>query len=219
MDLPPPAPPPPAPAVARQHNGRAAGDEEADNRYAARPREKDLGALELVPLHTCDADMLVRVSALLSERWPKGDRGTSSQMAHSCDGFPVSLVLRESGGDPREPLGHVLLSRCLEDERGLLAESVLVAARLRGTGCGGRLMQLMHAFARARGFATIYLSTRDKRDFYLHLGYRPIDRLVTARKAASEGLDAEGLDKLKSVFGGGGAAAGGAQCVWLALTL
>jgi predicted N-acetyltransferase YhbS len=197
-------------------NGRVAGDEEENNRYVQRPRQRDTSAFRLVPLHECDAGMLERVSTLLSERWPKGDRGASSQMAHSCDAFPISLVLLESD-DAHEPLGHVLLSRCLEDERGLLAESVLVAAKLRGMGVGGRLMELMHAFARCKGFATVYLSTRDKRDFYVHLGYRPIERAVTARKAVSEGLDAEGIDKLKSVFGGGGAAGG--QWAWLAFNL
>jgi predicted N-acetyltransferase YhbS len=209
---PPPAPPPPVPVMAAK--GRVAGDEEENNRYVPRPRERDTRAFRLVPLHECDAGMLERVSTLLSERWPKGDRGASSQMAHSCDAFPTSLVLLESD-NAQEPLGHLLLSRCLEDDRGLLAESVLVAAKLRGMGVGGRLMELMHAYARSKGFATVYLSTRDKRDFYMHLGYRPIERAVTARKAVGEGLDAEGLDKLKSVFGTGG----GGQWAWLAFTL
>ncbi len=170
-------------------------------------------ALELVPLHNCAPGTLALVNALLSERWPKGDR-SSSQVARSCDAFPISLVLFEQGRRD-EALGHVLLSECCEDGAGLLAESVVVASRLRGMGIGRRLMELMHDYARKKGCERVYLSTKDKRDFYLHLGYLLIAKTVSARRAACENVGTEGLDKLKAVFGGNSTG----QWVWLAKEL
>lgn len=211
MDGPPlPPPPPPPPGVSKFAIERP-GDESDDNRFQKRCLDRQIEVV-LTPLHECASGMLERVFALLSERWPKSDRSTS-QIGRSCDSFPVSLVLFDRECES-EPLGHVLLSRCVEDELGLLAESVLVTHRLRGGGIGRKLMELMHEYARQRGFNTVYLSTRDKRDFYAHLGYVVCAPVTIASQITQERSSA--MIKLKDVFGG---ASAGPKFVWMKFDL
>lgn len=206
-----PLPPPPPPPPSLLSSGRV-GDESDDNRFQRKPLQR-LISVRLVPLHHCSAPMLEAVNQLLSERWPKTDR-SSSQIQNSCDAFPVSLVMLEEGGDGVDPLGHVLLSKCVEDPAGLVAESVLVASCLRGGGMGRRLMELMHSYAKSRGFGTIYLSTRDKRDFYAHLGY-VLCEPVSLASAVTAGEDrSNAMLKLKDVFGGAGS-----KFLWMKLKL
>ena len=52
-----------------------------------------------------------------------------------------------------------------------LIESVVISKDLRGLGLGRILMTQSHAYARRRGYSTVYLSTHDKQKFYAHLGY------------------------------------------------
>jgi predicted N-acetyltransferase YhbS len=205
-----PPPPPPRPPVLLIKD--VPGDESEDNRFQKRVFEKRID-VEICPLHECLPGTLDRVYALLSERWPKSDRSTS-QIAHSCSSFPTSLVLFEQKLTS-EPLGHVLLSRCVEDCFGLLAESVLVTERLRGGGLGRRLMELTHEYARVRGFKTVYLCSRDKRDFYGHMGYVSCNSVSVASAVTTGEERSSALNKLKDVFGGSSSG----KFVWMSLKL
>jgi len=58
-----------------------------------------------------------------------------------------------------------------------LLRSVMVDKTLRGIGLGKRLVMSMEDRARGRGLRQIYLLTNGAEDFFLALGYRPLDRL------------------------------------------
>lgn len=209
---PPPPPLPPA-AVAL----KSAGDEVDGNRYVRRP-QSDPRPVRLVALHRQQPphrhSMEEQVKRLLAEKWPKTDQVRDGQLARSCDALPLSLVLLMTVKEEEETeavVGHAMLLRCVEDAKGVIAESVLVAEHLRGMGYGGHLMRLMHEHAVNLGFETVYLSTRDKRDFYQHLGYE-LCEAVSPHSAASSRVDRDALERLKGAFGGGGAQS---QYVWL----
>jgi N-acetylglutamate synthase-like GNAT family acetyltransferase len=202
--FPPPPPPPPPPLLSPASQGvtdqQKVGDETDGNRYVRKAPERTVVAM-LTPIHKLGPAMPSAVIALLSEQWPKYDRLSFSQIGSSCESFPVSLVMQEEGTF-HVPIGHVLLSRCVEDAAGLLAESIVVSSKMRGTGLGRRLMELMHEYVRSRGFQTVYLATRDKRDFYSHLGYS-ICEPVTIASAVTAGEErSSAVSKLKDVFGG-----------------
>jgi len=57
------------------------------------------------------------------------------------------------------------------DGKGVLIESVIVDETCRGKGYGRLLMTESEKTAKSLGFVTIYLSTKDKDNFYRHLGY------------------------------------------------
>jgi N-acetylglutamate synthase-like GNAT family acetyltransferase len=109
-----------------------------------------------------------------------------------------------------------MLLRCVEDSEAVIAESVVVAERVRGRGYGRVIMELMHAQAQSLGFQTVYLCTRDKRDFYQHLGYE-VCSAVTPKTAASELIDSSAVNKLKGVFGGGDPTQ--SEYLWLKISL
>ena len=58
-----------------------------------------------------------------------------------------------------------------------LLRSVMVDKTLRGIGLGKRLVMSMEDRARGRGLRQIYLLTDGAEDFFLAMGYRPLDRL------------------------------------------
>lgn len=216
---PPPPPPPPAPLAAHLGLHGVAGDETEGNRYQRRNRPVDAPKeLKLLGLHECDKSMEERVMELLAEKWPKKDEARREQLRASREEMPVSLVLLEGGGGGGMLLvGHAMLLVTVEDPMALLAESVVVAQQFRGMGYGGTLMRLMHDYARRKGYRRIYLATKDKRDFYLHLGYVPAHHSVSAKSAANQKLNVEALAQLRDVLGGGSSQTG--QLVWLVITL
>jgi len=172
--------------------------------------------VRLVPLHDCSAAVQAQTVELLNAMWPKAEAVRLAQLQQSSAQFPLYLVLlSDDTADLDRVLGHAMLCRCVEDDRALLVESVVVDASLRGMGYGGRLMKLMHAEAKQRGFETLYLCTKDKRDFYQHLGYRP-SGAVSPVSAASDRMDNDALKRLQGALGGGGA---GSQFVWLSKSL
>lgn len=208
-----PPPPPPPPVVVTTHRP---GDEQDGNRYERRQDIVHLNPL-VVALHKCPESMITKVCALLAEKWPKADHVRTMQLRSSCDAFPLSLVM-VSKEDPDSPIGHAMLSRCVEDAEGILAESVLVTDRLRGMGYGRSLMLMMHDFVRQHGFKRVYLSTRDKRDFYMHLGYT-VGVCVTPISTASERFGSDTMNAVKNAFGGAAASGAGGPYVWLKLEL
>jgi amino-acid N-acetyltransferase len=58
-----------------------------------------------------------------------------------------------------------------------LLRSVVVDKSLRGTGMGKRLVFAMEDRARGRGLKQLYLLTDTAEEFFLYVGYRPLDRL------------------------------------------
>ena len=58
-----------------------------------------------------------------------------------------------------------------------LLRSVVVDKSLRGTGMGKRLVFAMEDRARGRGLKQLYLLTNTAEEFFLVMGYRPLDRL------------------------------------------
>ena len=58
-----------------------------------------------------------------------------------------------------------------------LLRSVAVDRSLRGVGLGKRLVMSMEDRARGRGVKQMFLLTDGAEDFFLALGYRPLDRL------------------------------------------
>lgn len=58
-----------------------------------------------------------------------------------------------------------------------LIRSLVVDKSLRGTGLGKRLLFAMEVRARGRGIRQVYLLTTMAEEFFLHMDYRPLDRL------------------------------------------
>ncbi|XP_022083069.1 N-acetyltransferase 6-like isoform X2 [Acanthaster planci] len=78
---------------------------------------------------------------------------------------------REIGSDPSAVIGYCRLAKVISVPSSVLIESVVVPKNLRGQGLGRQLMELAETHAKMQGFTTMYLSTKDKQDFYAHLGY------------------------------------------------
>lgn len=58
-----------------------------------------------------------------------------------------------------------------------LLRSLVVDKSLRGTGMGKRLLFGMENRAMGRGLTQLYLLTTTAEEFFLYMGYRPLDRL------------------------------------------
>lgn len=117
----------------------------------------------------------IRVAAYRAEDRPEIE--AMLQMA----GLPVSdltpkmladfLVARQDG----VLVGVVGLER--HAKTGLI-RSLVVDKSLRGTGLGKRLLFAMEVRARGRGLKQLYLLTTQAEEFFLHMDYRPLDRLA-----------------------------------------
>ncbi|XP_068951761.1 N-alpha-acetyltransferase 80 isoform X2 [Petaurus breviceps papuanus] len=130
--------------------------------------------LTLEPAHL-HPELLDACADLINQEWPRSRASRLHSLGQSSDSFPVCLALL---GPPLAPgalptvLGHSRLSRVAAHEHSLLVETVVVARALRGQGFGRRLMEATEAFAKARGFHQLHLTTHDKQHFYAHLGYK-----------------------------------------------
>ena len=74
-----------------------------------------------------------------------------------------------------------------------LLRSVVVAADARGTGLGVALVEFMETIAADRGVRRLVLLTNTARDFFLHRGYRIIDRAVVNNPAMERSSEFSGL--------------------------
>ncbi|XP_036593476.1 N-alpha-acetyltransferase 80 [Trichosurus vulpecula] len=133
-----------------------------------------LDGLTLEPAHL-RPELLDACADLINQEWPRSRASRLHSLGQSSDSFPLCLALL---GPPPAPgalptvLGHSRLSRVAAHDRSLLVETVVVARALRGQGFGRRLMEATEAFAKARGFRRLHLTTHDKQHFYAHLGYK-----------------------------------------------
>ncbi|XP_072506730.1 N-alpha-acetyltransferase 80 [Notamacropus eugenii] len=133
-----------------------------------------LDELTLEPAHL-RPELLDACADLINQEWPRSRASRLHSLGQSSDSFPLCLALL---GPPPTPgalpmvLGHSRLSRVATHDHSLLVETVVVARALRGQGFGRRLMEATEAFARARGFRQLHLTTHDKQHFYAHLGYK-----------------------------------------------
>lgn len=116
----------------------------------------------------------VRVTAFRAEDRPEVEAFLQMQELPTVDLNPKMLadflVARREG----ILVGVVGLER--HPKAGLL-RSVAVDKSLRGIGLGKRLVMSMEDRARGRGLRQIFLLTTGAEDFFLALGYRPLDRL------------------------------------------
>ncbi|XP_074139423.1 LOW QUALITY PROTEIN: N-alpha-acetyltransferase 80 [Sminthopsis crassicaudata] len=132
-----------------------------------------LEELTLEPAHL-RPELLDACADLINQEWPRSRASRLHSLGQSSDAFPLCLALL---GPPPAPgalptvLGHSRLSKVVAHDHSLLVETVVVARALRGQGFGRRLMEATEAFAKARGFRRLHLTTHDKQHFYAHLGY------------------------------------------------
>lgn len=147
-----------------------------------------LAALTLEPVH-CRPELLDACADLINEQWPRSRASRLHSLGQSSDSFPLCLMLlspHPTPGNAPIVVGHARLSRVLDRPQSLLVETVVVARALRGRGFGRRLMEGLEAFAQARGFHRLHLTTHDQLPFYAHLGYQlgePVQGLVfTSRR-------------------------------------
>ncbi|XP_008051619.1 N-acetyltransferase 6 [Carlito syrichta] len=156
----------------------------------------NLTELTLEPVH-CRPELLDACADLINEQWPRSRASRLHSLGQSSDAFPLCLMLLSPRPTPEaEPIvvGHARLSRVLDRPHSLLVETVVVARALRGRGFGRRLMEGLEAFAQARGFHKLHLTTHDQLHFYAHLGYHlgePVQGLVfTSRRLPATLLNA-----------------------------
>ncbi|XP_052493532.1 LOW QUALITY PROTEIN: N-alpha-acetyltransferase 80, partial [Budorcas taxicolor] len=152
--------------------------------------------LTLEPVH-CRPELLDACADLINEQWPRSRASRLHSLGQSSDAFPLCLMLLSPRPTPEAApivVGHARLSRVLDRPQSLLVETVVVARALRGRGFGRRLMEGLEAFARARGFRRLHLTTHDQLHFYAHLGYQlgePVQGLVfTSRRLPATLLNA-----------------------------
>ncbi|XP_007888426.1 wiskott-Aldrich syndrome protein family member 2-like [Callorhinchus milii] len=134
--------------------------------------------LRIVPLHLCP-ELMETCADLINEEWKRSKASRIHSLQKSSNNFPVCLVLLRplkiadgTGSKTKSQLvGHSKLSRVVGQASGLFVETVVVAKEYRGKGYGRKLMESTEAYAKFRGFKTLYLTTHDKQYFYFHLGY------------------------------------------------
>ncbi|XP_072136941.1 uncharacterized protein [Mobula birostris] len=134
--------------------------------------------LRAVPLHYCP-ELVEACADLINEEWKRSKASRIHSLLKSSSSFPVCLVLKKIPNDigntnsenRSQLVGHSRLSRVVGKSSGLFVETVVVAKEFRGKGYGRKLMEATEAYAKNRGFKTLYLTTHDKQDFYSHLGY------------------------------------------------
>nr|XP_031542384.1 N-alpha-acetyltransferase 80 [Vicugna pacos]XP_031542385.1 N-alpha-acetyltransferase 80 [Vicugna pacos] len=156
----------------------------------------NLAELTLEPVH-CRPELLDACADLINEQWPRSRASRLHSLGQSSDAFPLCLMLLSPCPTPEAApivVGHARLSRVLDRPQSLLVETVVVARALRGRGFGRRLMEGLEAFAHARGFRRLHLTTHDQLHFYAHLGYQlgePVQGLVfTSRRLPTTLLNA-----------------------------
>lgn len=133
-----------------------------------------LAELTLEPVH-CRPELMSACADLINDQWPRSRASRLHSLGQSSEAFPLCLMLLSPQPTPGAApivVGHARLSRVLDHPHSLLVETVVVARALRGRGFGRRLMEGLEAFARARGFRRLHLTTHDQLYFYAHLGYQ-----------------------------------------------
>ncbi|XP_078270274.1 uncharacterized protein naa80 isoform X2 [Rhinoraja longicauda] len=158
--------------------------------------------LRAVPLHYCP-ELVEACADLINEEWKRSKASRIHTLQKSSNSFPVCLVLKkilkDAGSTSIENrsqlVGHSKLSLVVGKSTGLFVETVVVAKEFRGKGYGRKLMEATEAYAKNRGFKTLYLTTHDKQDFYSHLGYVLTDPVQNAG-SISTFMNMEFLEKL-----------------------
>ncbi|XP_078399360.1 uncharacterized protein LOC144681556 isoform X3 [Cetorhinus maximus] len=134
--------------------------------------------LRAVPLHHYP-EFVEACADLINEEWKRSKASRIHSLQKSSNCFPVCLVLIRtlknvcnSGNETKGQLvGHSRLSHVVGKRTALFVETVVIAKEFRGKGYGRKLMEATEAYAKLRGFKTLYLTTHDKQHFYSHLGY------------------------------------------------
>ncbi|XP_051873389.1 serine/threonine-protein kinase WNK4-like isoform X3 [Pristis pectinata] len=158
--------------------------------------------LRAVPLHYCP-ELVEACADLINEEWKRSKASRIHSLQKSSNSFPLCLVLKKILNDVGNTnnenksllVGHSRLSRVVGKSTGLFVETVIVAKEFRGKGYGRKLMEATEAYAKHRGFKTLYLTTHDKQDFYSHLGYVLTEPVQNAGSMTSF-MNMEFLEKL-----------------------
>lgn len=113
------------------------------------------------------------IRGFLAREWPAADRDVFGPGGLDWTSRPVVVEVRAAGELVAVAVGEVVAGTARLGD-------ILVASSRRGTGVGGRLIELFCAQAAAAGAARCYLrcpDTRRHRRFYERHGFVPIARL------------------------------------------
>ncbi|XP_050425426.1 N-alpha-acetyltransferase 80 [Adelges cooleyi] len=111
--------------------------------------------------------------AVINSEWPRSETARLHSLEASCDTLPTSLVLvkkLENNGN-KAVIGHSKITPIPSMLGSCFVESVVIDHRYRGKGLGKFLMYKTEEYIKTLGINTVYLSTKDKEDFYSKLGY------------------------------------------------
>lgn len=96
-------------------------------------------------------------------------------------------------------MAHVVLMEIVE-KNGIYLESLLVSQEVRGMGFGRKMMEFAEEHARKQGAPKIWLNTKDKQEFYRHLGYKD-STFVTPVRESQKFLGTEKVQQLNRLLG------------------
>ena len=127
--------------------------------------------LRLLSLHE-NQHYINHVIELLNDEWPQSKTIRMRRLERSCNEFPLSYILIDNKD---QLIGYCYVDRLLsdDDEQSVIIESVCIDRKLRGSGYGRILMNLLEEklHERESKIDRIYLTTTDKRQFYEKCGY------------------------------------------------
>ncbi|CRK94647.1 CLUMA_CG008147, isoform A [Clunio marinus] len=136
----------------------------------------------VIPIHYA-RELIDETIKLINEEWPRSIGARMWSLESSNDNLPTCLVLTNPTNweandgvtkDTPRVLAHLKLTPIPSNPSACFIESVVVWKSLRGKGIGRFLMNEAENYCKYKlKLEEIYLSTTDKEDFYLKLGYEP----------------------------------------------
>lgn len=125
-----------------------------------------LDAMQVVALHHYP-ELVDQCCDLVNSEWKRSRTARMRSFESSCDKLPTNLVLVQEAN----VIGHSKLSVIPSMPDACFLESVVIDKELRGKGYGKYLMNRIEEHCRRIGLRMIFLSTKDKVEFYEKLGY------------------------------------------------
>jgi len=129
-------------------------------------------SLKVEKLHE-HPELLSKCCDLLNQEWPRSRAARMHSLQKSRPDLPCSLVMTpDASGEPPDVIGHSRLSILYAAPDACWIESVIVCEERRGQGLGKKIMEETETLAKSLGYKVAYLCTRDKLEFYSHIGYK-----------------------------------------------
>ncbi|VVC28046.1 Hypothetical protein CINCED_3A012667 [Cinara cedri] len=126
---------------------------------------------DVLPLHR-NKHFTKQCCDLINSEWPRSETARLYSLENSCDTLPTSLVLvKNDGNNCKTVIGHLKLTPIPSMPDSVFVETVVIKTNQRGLGLGKHLMYKSEEYIKTLGLKTVYLSTIDKKEFYLKLGY------------------------------------------------